>query len=79
MEGQHMATIRTTQSGQARFQTYTVTTHHVEVALADLLSEFDVSDEVILLITTPSGRDQRVRVNRNLLVPSRDANQVVDL
>lgn len=64
--------IRTSDSGQARFQSFTVTTHNVHIDLADLLSRFDITDEVVLLIETPSGRAQKVRINPNLLVPPRD-------
>jgi hypothetical protein len=51
-------------------QTFTRTTHYVHVDLADLLGQFGFEDEVILTVGTPSGRDQRVTVRRNLLVPA---------
>ena len=53
-------------------QTFTRTTHYVHVDLADLLGAFDPTDEVVLTIATPSGREQRVKVRPNLLVATRN-------
>jgi hypothetical protein len=53
-------------------QTFTRTTHYVHVDLADLLGAFDPTDEVVLMVGTPSGRDQRVSVRNNLLAPARN-------
>lgn len=48
--------------------TYTRTIHMVDVDLADLLGAFDVTDEVILMVQTPSGRAKRVAIGGNFLV-----------
>lgn len=53
-------------------QTFTRTIHVVHIDAADLLGAFDVNDEVVLMVATPSGRDQRVAVRSNLLAPVRD-------
>jgi hypothetical protein len=49
--------------------TFTVTTHHVQVDLAGLLGQFDVTDQVVLVIETPSGRPKRVALQGGFLVP----------
>lgn len=53
-------------------QTYTRTIHVVHIDAADLLAGFDVTDEVVLMVSTPSGREQRVQVRANLLAPARN-------
>jgi hypothetical protein len=52
-------------------QTYSRTIHVVHIDAADLLAGFDVTDEVVLMVSTPSGRDQRVAIRPNLLAPTR--------
>lgn len=49
-------------------ETFTRTQHIVSVDLADLLGQFDPTDEVILAIETPSGRAKRVTIGGNFLV-----------
>jgi hypothetical protein len=61
-----------TRRDTASVSTTTRTTHYVSVDLADLLGQFDVTDEVVLMVGTPSGRDQRVSVRNNLLAPARN-------
>ncbi len=53
-------------------QTFTRTIHVVHIDAADLLAGFDVTDEVVLMVSTPSGREQRVQVRANLLAPARN-------
>lgn len=53
-------------------ETFTRTTHIVSVDLADLLGQFDVTDEVVLMIETPSGRAKRVAIGGNFLVAPRN-------
>jgi hypothetical protein len=53
-------------------ETHTRTTHYVNVDLAALLGQFDVTDEVVLLLDTPSGRAKRVAVGGNFLAPRRN-------
>jgi hypothetical protein len=64
--------IHGTRRDTASVSTTTRTTHYVSVDLSDLLAQFDVTDEVVLMVATPSGRDQRVAVRRNLLAPARN-------
>jgi hypothetical protein len=45
-----------------------ITTHVVHVSLADLLGTYDVTDNVVLMVATPSGRDKRVAIGGNFLV-----------
>jgi len=52
--------------------TFSRTVHTVHVDLADLLSAYDVTDEVILMVETPSGRAKRVHLGGNFLVPTHD-------
>ena len=52
--------------------TFTRTVHTVHVDLADLLRQYDVTDEVVLMVETPSGRAKRVVIGGNFLAPSRD-------
>lgn len=52
--------------------TFTHTRHVVDVDLSDLLAQFDVTDEVILSIRTPSGRSKSLRVPPHLLAPTRE-------
>jgi hypothetical protein len=47
--------------------TFTRTVHTVHVDLRDLLSQYDPTDEVVLMIETPSGRAKRVHVGGNFL------------
>jgi len=56
----------------ASVETHTRTTHYVNVDLRDLLGRFDVTDEVVLLVDTPSGRAKRVAVGGNFLAPTRN-------
>lgn len=55
-------------------QTFTRTIHVVHVDVADLLGQFDLTDEVVVMLGTPSGRDQRVAIRGNLLVPPHHAD-----
>lgn len=73
------ANLKTHRTGRdtVSVQTTTRTTHYVSVDLADLLGQFDVTDEVVLMVGTPSGRDQRVAVRNNLLAPTRDEGWAV--
>jgi len=48
--------------------TVSVTTHVVHVDLASLLGAYDVTDNVVLMVATPSGRDKRVAIGGNFLV-----------
>jgi hypothetical protein len=48
--------------------TTTYTTHVVHVDLAVLLAGYDLTDNVVLMISTPSGRDKRVVLPSNFLV-----------
>jgi len=50
-----------------------ITTHVVHVNLADLLGAYDVTDSVVLMVATPSGRDKRVALGGNFLVPPHHA------
>ena len=52
----------------AHVETVSVTTHVVHVDLADLLRGYDVTDNVVLMVATPSGRDKRVALGGNFLV-----------
>jgi len=47
----------------------TYTTHVVHVDLAALLGQYDLTDNVVLMISTPSGRDKRVALGGNFLAP----------
>lgn len=49
--------------------TTTYTTHVVHVDLAALLGQYDLTDNVVLMIGTPSGRDKRVALGGNFLAP----------
>jgi prephenate dehydrogenase len=51
--------------------TVSVTTHVVHVNLAELLGTYDVTDNVVLMVATPSGRDKRVALGGNFLVDTR--------
>lgn len=57
-------------------ETFSVTVHHVQVDLAALLGQFDLSDEVVLVISTPSGRPKKVTIGGNFLAPSRFAEDL---
>jgi hypothetical protein len=48
--------------------TVSVTTHVVHVDLRTLLGRYDVADNVVLMVATPSGRDKRVAIGGNFLV-----------
>jgi hypothetical protein len=52
--------------------THTRTVHVVHVDAADLLGQFDVTDEVVLMVGTPSGRSKRIAIGGNFLAPSRN-------
>jgi hypothetical protein len=77
MEGNSMATkLRSTNGTRhdtVAVDTISVTTHVVHVNLADLLGKYDVTDNVVLMVATPSGRDKRVAVNGGFLVPPHHA------
>jgi len=48
----------------------TFTTHVIDIELAHLLEDIDVTDgPVVLEIRTPSGRSQRVQIRPHLLIP----------
>lgn len=49
-------------------ETFTYTTHVVEVDLAGVLAGFDPTDRVVLAIRTPSGRNKRVTLGGGFLV-----------
>jgi len=48
--------------------TVSVTTHVVHVDLASLLGQYDLNDNVVLMVSTPSGRSKRVAIGGNFLV-----------
>ena len=48
----------------------TFTTHVVHVDLATLLGAYDLTDNVVLMVATPSGRDKRVAIGGNFLAPA---------
>ena len=48
--------------------TRSVTTHVVHVDLAALLGQYDIHDNVVLMLATPSGRDKRVALGGNFLL-----------
>jgi hypothetical protein len=58
--------------------THTFTTHVVHVDLADLLGVFDVTDSVVLMVATPSGRDKRIAIGGNFLVEPHHAEPYED-
>lgn len=62
-------TIKQSHSDKVTVDTFTVTTHHVEVNLADLLAQYGIEDRVVLSIQTPSGRSKQVSLSPNFLVP----------
>lgn len=49
-------------------ETMTYTTHVVHVDLSALLGAYDVQDNVVLMVATPSGRDKRIAIGGNFLV-----------
>lgn len=53
---------------QVHAETFTRTVHHISVDLAAVLSGFDPTDEVVLVIETPSGRPKRVTMSGQFLV-----------
>lgn len=55
-------------------ETFTYTTHVVEVDLVGMLQRFDVTDRVVLSLRTPSGRDKRVTLNGSFLVEPHHAD-----
>lgn len=68
-----MTSMKTTRPGRgtADTETFTVTTHHIHVDLAEQLRGIDPGDLVTILITTPSGREKRVALNGGFLVAPR--------
>ena len=58
--------------------TRSVTTHVVHVDLAALLGQYDVTDNVVLMINTPSGRDKRVALGGNFLLAPHHLDAVSD-
>ena len=62
---------RTTVSAE----TFTYTTHNLEIDLADLLGAFDPTDRVVLSIRTPSGRDKRISLGGGFLVAPHHAEE----
>lgn len=57
---------------KADVQTSSRTVHTVHVDLAVLLGQFDITDEVVLFLATPSGRDKRVAITGNFLAARND-------
>lgn len=49
-------------------ETFTRTVHHVSVDLVAVLAGFDPTDDVVLVIETPSGRPKRVSIAGGFLV-----------
>lgn len=64
-----MKSVRGTGRDTVTTQSFTYTTHVVEIDLSDLLRGYDVNDRVVLMVRTPSGRDKRVAIGGNFLVP----------
>ena len=60
----------------ATVETISVTTHVVHVDLADSLRGYDVNDNVVLMVSTPSGLDKRVALGANFLVEPHHADAV---
>ena len=56
--------------------TVSVTTHVVHVDLASLLGQYDLNDNVVLMVSTPSGRSKRVAIGGNFLVEPHHADAV---
>ena len=52
----------------ADVQTVVVTTRVLHVDLAAQLRDIDPMDNVVLMVSTPSGRDKRVALGGNFLV-----------
>lgn len=61
--------IKSSRADKVAVDTFSVTVHHVQVNLADLLGQYGIEDQVVLTITTPSGRSKRVALSPNFLVP----------
>lgn len=61
-------TIKNSRSDKVSVDTFTVTTHHVQVNLADLLAQYGLEDQVVLMIQTPSGRSKRVTLTPNFFI-----------
>jgi len=53
----------------AAVETISITTHVVHIELRDLLRTYDVNDNVVLMVATPSGRDKRITIGGGFLVP----------
>jgi hypothetical protein len=58
--------------------TRSVTTHVVHVDLAALLGGYDITDNVVLMLSTPSGRDKRVALGGNFLAAPHHLDAVSD-
>ena len=67
-------TISQTKRDTVSTETVSITTHVVHVNLADLLRGYDVTDNVVLMVATPSGRDKRITLGGNFLVPPFEAS-----
>ena len=52
----------------AAVETISITTHVVHIELRDLLRTYDVNDNVVLMVATPSGRDKRITIGGGFLV-----------
>jgi hypothetical protein len=64
-----------TRRDTASVETISVTTHVVHVDLAHLLRGYDVMDNVVLMVATPSGRDKRIAIGGNFLVEPHHADE----
>lgn len=64
--------------GSVSAEAMTYTTHVVQVDLADLLGQYDVTDQVVVMITTPSGRSKRVTLAANFLVAPHHTDTDID-
>jgi hypothetical protein len=64
-----------TKRDTAAVETITVTTHVVHVDLSVLLRGYDITDNVVLMLATPSGRDKRVALGGNFLVEPHHAEE----
>jgi len=49
-------------------ETVSVTTHVLHVDVVDLLRGYDLMDNVVIMLSTPSGRSKRVAIGGNFLL-----------
>lgn len=63
-----MSNISRTNRDKANVESFSVTVHNVHVDLTSILAQFDPTDQVVLVIGTPSGRPKRVTLTGNFLV-----------